>query len=577
MVDGEAEPGAFRPRPIPLRQRPDPFNDVAQTSDVQPVALRRLHARNLEHATLREDLQAVLDRIAPRGGGHLVGEHVGGECVEDVAYRAHPADAHTGPHAGELHALVLDRVRQVGEAHLEFPVRRHAGATVEHGGDRRKRGAFQPGLGVAALVDGGAVVLRARRMEVVVADVVLARPLHADRATESLGEFDGLEPEIRLRLAPEGAAEQRRRDRDVLRFVAEPSRDQAAGGLRILERSVDDAHAAGHVRDGHRRFHGRMGQERCLVGGGNLGRAIGLEDRVDVALLRIGYRRARLVQCHAQLGLQGIAGEGLVGAVGPLDLEVARDAHRGVGVLCDHGDAADGVEHRSRACRRVENLNRDQSGCRVRLVEDVLHAAAEPRATHHDRGRHVRHLEVRAVGSLAADDVGGVDVHGVLADVAMLRLALARRILGYGEGGGDAGEVAVVEPLPASGVDHLVVRGLDLVDTDTPVLCRCLAEHEPCRGAGGAQALVVHEDAARPVRVLVAVLDVAVRLVDDDARPVGVQLVGDDLGKRSADSLPHFRAVRGDVNRAVGLEGEEQVGNERLGGDRRLGSPRATR
>ena len=159
-------------------------------------------------------------------------------------------------------------------------------------------------------------------------------------------------------------------------------------------------------------------------------------------------------------------------------------------------------------------------------------------------------------------------MHGAFADVAMLRLALARRILRYGQGGCDAGEVAVTETLAASRVDHLVVRGLDLIDTDAPVLGRSLPEHQPCGGPGGAQALVVQEDAARSVGVLVAVLGVAVGLVDDDARPIGVQLVGDDLGKRGADPLSHLRAVRGDMNGAVGLECKEQVGDERLRGDR---------
>ena len=182
VVDREPKPGAFRSRPIPFRQRANPLNDVAQTPDVQPVALRRLHARNIEHAALRQDLQAVLDRIAPGSRCHLVGEDVRGEGVEDVAHGTHPTDAHAGTHAGKLHALVLDRVGQVGEAHLEFPIRRHGGTAVEHGGDGRKCRALQPGLGMAAFIDRRTVVLRARRMEVVVADVVLARPLHADRA-----------------------------------------------------------------------------------------------------------------------------------------------------------------------------------------------------------------------------------------------------------------------------------------------------------------------------------------------------------------------------------------------------------
>ena len=66
--------------------------------------------------------------------------------------------------------------------------------------------------------------------------------------------------------------------------------------------------------------------------------------------------------------------------------------------------------------------------------------------------------------------------------------------------------------------------------------------------------------AARAVGILVAVLDlVAVRLLDLDARPVGIHFFGDDQRQAGPHAGPHFGAVRDDGDGAVGGDRDEHA------------------
>ncbi|KNX69168.1 hypothetical protein KO15_14605, partial [Listeria monocytogenes] len=65
---------------------------------------------------------------------------------------------------------------------------------------------------------------------------------------------------------------------------------------------------------------------------------------------------------------------------------------------------------------------------------------------------------------------------------------------------------------------------------------------------------------ARAVGVLVAELDlVAMRLLDMDARPVGLHLLGYDQGQAGADAGAHLGAVRQDGDGAVGGDRDEHA------------------
>ena len=66
--------------------------------------------------------------------------------------------------------------------------------------------------------------------------------------------------------------------------------------------------------------------------------------------------------------------------------------------------------------------------------------------------------------------------------------------------------------------------------------------------------------AARAVGILVAELDlVAMRLLDADALPVGLQFFGDDQGQAGAHAGSHLGAVRDDRDNAVRCDRDEHA------------------
>ena len=62
---------------------------------------------------------------------------------------------------------------------------------------------------------------------------------------------------------------------------------------------------------------------------------------------------------------------------------------------------------------------------------------------------------------------------------------------------------------------------------------------------------------------MVAVSLVADGLLDLHALPIGVQLIGRDQRQRGPDPGAHFRTVRDDEDRAVGLDAEVYAGVKR--------------
>ncbi len=100
----------------------------------------------------------------------------------------------------------------------------------ERRGDRRKRRPLQPCRRPAAAVHGGLLIDGCRRVVVVEADVVFARPHDLDGLAELLGQDRRLGGVVRLRLAAEAAAEQRHVTGDVLLV------DAHHGGRPLLAR-----------------------------------------------------------------------------------------------------------------------------------------------------------------------------------------------------------------------------------------------------------------------------------------------------------------------------------------------------
>jgi hypothetical protein len=164
------------------------------------------------------------------------------------------------------------------------------------------------------------------------------------------------------------------------------------------------------------------------------------------------------------------------------------------------------------------------------------------------------------------DDVREIDDRNWFADVTTFarRLEPQIQMIGrrYLQRRGDLGGIAE-RKLPSSlGVHHRVIARPAIVRVDVPNMRRGGFEHLPRRGAGLAHRLIELAHASRAVGVLIAVFWVALGLNDPDARPVSLELVGENHGQSGADSGAHFRAVGHDRNQSGLVDGEIDVGLE---------------
>ena len=156
--------------------------------------------------------------IAASRGRQLGHERLHGKRVRHVGHRPEPAD--TGMRDGfrVLDAQVGNVVRHVDQPHALLERRLVLGIRPKQGDDARRCAAVQPGHRLAPSVQSCLQVLHRHRVEIVVVDVVLARPGNLDRlASELLRQQRGFDREVRFGLAAETAAQKRHVDRDVFR------------------------------------------------------------------------------------------------------------------------------------------------------------------------------------------------------------------------------------------------------------------------------------------------------------------------------------------------------------------------
>ncbi len=107
---------------------------------------------------------------------------------------------------------------------------------------------------------------------------------------------------------------------------------------------------------------------------------------------------------------------------------------------------------------------------------------------------------------------------------------------------------------------HFVVLRLDLADIDTPLRRRGLFQHPPRSRAALPHRLDEMAQAARAVGVLVAVfLLVAGRLLDMDAGPVGLELVGHHHRQAGARAGAHLGAMIDDGHDAAGVDRDKDM------------------
>ena len=137
----------------------------------------------------------------------FVGEGLRREGVIDIGHRAQPADADMilrraifGAMIGKVEGQIDPSLAQVASVSV-------GGIQREGRTDGRKHGALQPGGRLSLFVQRGLHVHGGDGVIVVELDVVFAAPHHLDRLAEFLRQEGGLGRVVRLRFAPEAAAQ----------------------------------------------------------------------------------------------------------------------------------------------------------------------------------------------------------------------------------------------------------------------------------------------------------------------------------------------------------------------------------
>ncbi len=111
------------------------------------------------------------------------------------------------------------------------------------------------------------------------------------------------------------------------------------------------------------------------------------------------------------------------------------------------------------------------------------------------------------------------------------------------------------------------VTHLDLVYRHSPLPRRGFAQHPPGSRANPTHGLVSFGNAGATTRHLDTGPDaigwVRWSKLEVDVVPRDLELLGDQLGNRRGDTLPHLRTPDNDLDRAVGVDPEKRVRSER--------------
>ncbi len=257
--------------------------------------------------------------VAPGFVRHLRDEGLHGEGVRNVGHGTEPADARMGLRFRRLDPHIADIEGLVDGGHVQFRRLFALGLQGERGCDGRRGAAVQPRHDLAIGIQAAFQVLVRDRVEVIVAQIVLARPCDLDGfAVHGLRQQRGFGGEVRLGFAAEAAAQQGDVDLDVFGLDLQVLGDDLGGGLRGLHARPDFALAVLDARHGGGRLHGGMREVgQVVLGLHPPGR--GGQGRHGVAV--VARHLAGLLHQLAQVGLVGIGIVAAVGAVVPVDLQ----------------------------------------------------------------------------------------------------------------------------------------------------------------------------------------------------------------------------------------------------------------
>ena len=87
--------------------------------------------------------------------------------------------------------------------------------------------------------------------------------------------------------------------------------------------------------------------------------------------------------------------------------------------------------------------------------------------------------------------------------------------------------------------------------------------NQPRRRSGLAHNVKELTDGMRAIGILRSVSLVPIALDNLDATPIGVEFVGENPRKAGADAVSHLRTVGHNVDRAVGVDPDEDAGMKR--------------
>lgn len=327
-----------------------------------------------------EKFESIGDGIDASFVGEFIDEAVDGVGMEDIADAAEPADVKGGFGASCFAKDVGDAVGHIECAHAHLEDHRAIIARPEGVDECGVDSAVVPRKRHTLFVKGGAEGLEAFGVVKAVFDLVFASPLEADREADLLGEQDGFEDKVGLRLASKAPAEKGDVEGDLVFGEAELLGDGFFGADRILARSPDLAGSVFFdVRSAHKRLHRGMNQIGRVVSAFDLAFALCFDATGvsfaavdDISLFESLFEFFSVGGAVVKFETLGV----------PLDLEGALaldggpcvggdDTDRSVGV--DGGrESVDGLDAKDTfdlfGCGVIERLDlgpRDRSACRT--------------------------------------------------------------------------------------------------------------------------------------------------------------------------------------------------------------------
>ncbi len=120
---------------------------------------------------------------------------------------------------------------------------------------------------LSARIQAGRQRIQARRAVGIMRHVVFAAPHHLHRRSDCFGDFGCVDGVVHLHPASESATQERGYHFNLLGLQTRRTRDNVRDQLLELRRGDDHRLVSAHISRGVLRLHGRVRQERQLVGG----------------------------------------------------------------------------------------------------------------------------------------------------------------------------------------------------------------------------------------------------------------------------------------------------------------------